>query len=197
MYPCTLGYHKVGKIKLVYTFNETNWPLHEQIKSIDDGYIIFVETYNCGDRAIFGQLVSKYLILYCQSEAIIIDGKIRDSASIIKDKWPIWCRGFTPIGCFNTAPDEEVDLLWKEKHFYKYDGAIAVCDDCGVVVIPKEFINESFMVKLREIKKQEDIWFDRLDHYKESTFDIVCKKKYLEDPVYMFRMKNLSEGDLN
>ena len=37
------------------------------------------------------------------------------------------------------------------------------------------------------MKEQEDIWFDRLDHYKESTFDIVCKKKYLNDEVYMSR----------
>ena len=40
---------------------------------------------------------------------------------------------------------------------------------------------------LKHIEDQEDIWFDRLDHYKESTFEIVCKKNYLKDDVYMSR----------
>ena len=30
----------------------------------------------------------------------------------------------------------------------------------------------------------KDIWFDRLDHYKENTFDIVCMKNYLKDENY-------------
>ena len=70
-----------------------------------------------------------------------------------------------------------------------YDGAIAVCDDCGVVIIPKDKINEELLDKLHHIEDQEDIWFDRLDHYKESTFEIVCKKTYLQDEIYMSRRK--------
>ena len=62
-----------------------------------------------------------------------------------------------------------------------YDGAIAVCDDCGVVIIPKEQHTEEFLQKLHHIEDQEDIWFDRLDHYKENTFEIVCLKNYLKE----------------
>ena len=61
-----------------------------------------------------------------------------------------------------------------------YDGAIAVCDDCGVVIIPKECHTEEFYEKLVDIEEQEDIWFSRLDHYKENTFEIVCLKNYLK-----------------
>ena len=75
----------------------------------------------------------------------------------------------------------------KKEHMEKYDGAIAVCDDCGVVIIPKEYITDEFLKVLHHMEEQEDIWFDRLDHYKESTFDIVCKKEYLDDEVYMSR----------
>lgn len=187
--PCTTGYYRAGKIKWVYAYNETNWPLHEQIRDIEDGCIVFVDAYHCERRAILGQLISKYLLLYHQSEALIVQGQLRDAAEILREKWPIWCSGYTPIGCFNTKPDTEVDESWKKAHHRLYDGAIAVCDDCGVVVIPKADINEEFLSKLHHIEAQEDIWFDRLDHYKDSTFDIVCRKTYLVDEVYMSREK--------
>ena len=98
---------------------------------------------------------------------------------------PIWCDGFTPVGCFNRKPKNEPDEELRKEHFEKYDGAIAVCDDCGVVVIPKEKITEDFLGELHHIEAQEGIWFDRLDHYKENTFEIVCQKKYLQDDAYM------------
>ena len=183
--PCVSGHYRAGRITWVYTYDESNWPLHEQIQTIEDGNIVFVDTYNCGDRAIFGELVSKYILLYHQSVAIIVQGKMRDAAALIRERWPIWCSGYTPVGCFNRKPDEMVDQNWKEEHQNKYDGALAVCDDCGVVIIPKEQISIQFLEKLHHIEDQEDIWFDRLDHYKESTFEIVCNKTYLQDQVYM------------
>ena len=61
-----------------------------------------------------------------------------------------------------------------------YDGGAAVCDDTGVVIIPKELHTEEFLEKLHNIEDQEDIWFECLDHRKWNTYDIVCLKKYLE-----------------
>lgn len=55
-----------------------------------------------------------------------------------------------------------------------------VCDDSGVVMIPKEKINDKLIARLQYIEYQEDIWFYCLDSLKMSTFDIVCQKKYLK-----------------
>jgi len=183
--PCTQGLHRVGRIVWVFAYNESNWSVHEQIENIDEDSIVFVDSLNCSDRAIFGELVSKYLILYRQSRAVVVNGKMRDAAALIREKWPIWCCGYTPIGCFNKKPDLPVDIDWVNTRRELFDGAIAVCDDCGVVVITKDHFTEEFLKKLHNIEDQEDIWFDRLDHYKESTFDIVCKKSYLHDETYM------------
>lgn len=191
--PCNQGYYKAGRIKWVYAYDESNWPVHEQICDIEEDRIVFVDTVNCGDRAIFGELVSKYILLYHQSRAIVVNGKMRDAAALIREKWPIWCEGYTPVGCFNRKPENDVDFEWKNEHFNKYNDAIAVCDDCGVVVIPKDQITIDFLSKLHSIEDQEDIWFDRLDHYKESTFDIVCKKQYLKDEVYMSIRNRINE----
>lgn len=187
--PVNQGYYKAGKIKWIYAYEESNWPVHEQIQDIEEDCVVFVEAFDCGERAIFGELVSKYLLLYRQSRALVIQGKMRDAAALIKEKWPIWCSGFTPVGCFNRKPEKEFDSILKQEHFERYDGAIAVCDDCGVVVIPKEQLTEGFLQKLHDMEDQEDIWFDRLNHYKENTFEIVCQKKYLDDEVYMSRRK--------
>lgn len=191
--PVNGGFHKAGKIKWVYAYGESNWSVHEQIENIEEDCIVFVDTIDCNDRAIFGELVSKYILLYRQSRAIVVNGKMRDAAAIIKENWPIWCEGYTPVGCFNRKPFEDVSEKWKKEHFEKYDGAIAVCDDCGVVIVPKDRINQEFLNALHNIEDQEDIWFDRLNHYKESTFEIVCKKKYLQDDVYMSRRNSIKK----
>lgn len=187
--PVNHGHYKAGKIKWIYAYEESNWPVHEQIQNIEEDCVVFVDTFDCGDRAIFGELVSKYLLLYHQSRALVICGKMRDAAALIKENWPIWCNGFSPVGCFNRKPSRGLDEVLRREHFEKYDGAIAVCDDCGVVVIPKENITKDFLIALHNIENQEDIWFDRLDHYKENTFEIVCQKKYLKDEIYMKRHK--------
>lgn len=183
--PINRGFYRAGEIKWIYAYDESNWPVHEQIEEIEEDKVIFVDTIGCSNRAIFGELVSKYILLYRQSRAIIINGKMRDAAALIKENWPIWCSGFTPVGCYNKKPDNNVDEIWRKQHYEMYNGAIAVCDDCGVVVIPKDRISEEFLLSLHDIEAQEDIWFDRLNHYKESTFEIVCKKKYLSDEIYM------------
>ncbi len=183
--PCTAGYYKAGRVRWVYAFNESNWSLHEQIQNIEEGNIILVDTYNCGNRAVFGRLTGKYILVHRQSEAIVVMGKMRDAEALLMEKWPIWCKGFTPVGCFNDKPKDVVNEAWKNEHYQLYEGSIAVCDDCGVVIIPRDHINECFLNSLSSIEEQEDIWFDRLDHYGESTFDIVCRKKYLNDETYM------------
>lgn len=183
--PVNRGHYRVGEVRWVYAYEESNWSVHEQIKDIEEDKIIVVETFGCGDRAIFGELVSKYILLYRQSRGIVIDGKMRDAAALIKENWPIWCNGFNPVGCFNRKPSTPLDKRVREEHYNKYEGTIAVCDDCGVVIVPKEAINKNFLEALKHIEAQEDIWFDRLNHYKENTFEIVCEKKYLKDEVYM------------
>lgn len=179
--PINQGQFKVGNVHWVYTHEESNWEVHEQVIDTKEGDVVFIEAFDCKHRAIIGELVTKYIILYQQASAIICNAKFRDAAALIKERYPIWCTGLTPVGCFNRKPEKELDPAIIAKHRAMYDGAIAVCDDCGVVVIPKEQHTEEFLQKLHHIEDQEDIWFDRLDHYKENTFEIVCLKNYLKE----------------
>ena len=177
--PVNRAHFRVGNVKWVYAYAESNWSIHEQIISTEENDVVFMEAFKCGTRAIVGELVSKYILLYKQASAIICNAPFRDAAALIRENYPIWCKGFTPVGCFNKKPDTELDLEILESHREKYDNTIAVCDDCGVVIIPKDFHTMEFLKKLHAIEEQEDIWFNRLDRHKENTFDIVCLKKYL------------------
>lgn len=179
--PINPRHFRVGLIKWVYAYNESNWDVHEQVRDIDEDSIVLIETFECNNRAIIGDLVSKYILLYKQAAAIVTMGKMRDAHNLIKENYPIWCKGVSPIGCFNTKNENDLSEEIKTKHRMMYDGAIAVCDDSGVVVIPKEFHTKEFLDKLKFIEQQEDIWYDCLDRKGWDTFRIVCKKEYLNN----------------
>lgn len=179
--PLNQGQFRVGPIKWVYAYNESNWDVHDQVRNIEKDSIVFIEAFNCGERAIIGELVSKFILLYQQAKAIITTGKMRDAHKLIKENYPIWCKGVTPIGCFNRKNDLFLDQKIINEHKEMYDGALAVCDDSGVVIIPKKCLTKDFLDKLKFIEQQEDIWFDCLNRKKWDTFRIVCQKEYLNE----------------
>jgi regulator of RNase E activity RraA len=175
----------VGIVRYVYGFNESNWSIHEQVRDILPEEIALIDGINSNDRALIGELVSKYILLYRQAAAIVALGNLRDANDLIKQRYPVWCRGFNPEGSFNSCGEEtpEIKKIADERRAF-YDGSIAVCDDTGVVIIPKEKINEAFFKELEFIEKQEDIWFHCLDYKKWNTFDIVCKKRYNDENLF-------------
>lgn len=178
--PLNAGMFKVGEVAFVYAVNNSNYEVHRQLAEMDlKGKILFVFNVSC-DKAIFGDLVSKYVMLYKGAKAIVVTGKLRDAHSLIKEKYPIWCTDISPIGCVNRPNGDDLSPETYAELKAKYDGAIMVCDDSGVVMIPKDQIDEKLITKLNFIEFQEDIWYYCIDTLKMSTFDTVCKKKYLD-----------------
>lgn len=179
--PINPRHFKVGEVVFIYACNESNWEVHEQIANLDlENKIVYVHSINCGDRAIFGDLVSKYLFLYKRCKAVVVNAPMRDAHTIIKENYPIWSVGVTPIGCVNvksaSIPVEEIEAMRK-----KFDKGIMVCDDSGVVLIEANQLNEDVIEKLKFIELQEDIWYFCMDTHKMSTYDVVCLKKYLNE----------------
>lgn len=178
------GHFVVGKVKYLYAIGQSNWYIHEEMAlNPVSGCIIYMDAIDVDGRAIVGDLVSKYFLLYLRNKAIVTNGKMRDAHRLIKENYPIWCGGVSPRGCFNTKPDIECDSMFRELieiNKEKYDGTIAVCDDSGVVIIPKECITEDFYEKLNKIEEKEDIWYDCINRKKWSTFETICLKRYLE-----------------
>ena len=181
VYALNEGIFCAGEVAFVYALNNSNWEVHEQLKDLDLlDKIVYVYCINC-NRAIFGDLVSKYILLYKKARAIVVGGLVRDAHTLKKEKYPIWCAGVSPIGCVNVKNEKPIDtaLLLELKEMY--DGGVMVCDDSGVVFVPKNKLNAEFVEKLNFIEFQEDVWFLCLDSHKMSTYDIVCQKKYLKE----------------
>ena len=169
--------HIVGKVKTIFASFESNYSVHKEIIDVEKDDIVIIFTHECQNRAIIGDLICKYLTLYKQAKAIIVDGNIRDFQRIKKEGYNIWYKGINPIGCFNIKT-KAFPANKKKQLIKKYNGSIAICDDGGVVIIDNNNTKQKIMDKLIDIENMEDIWYYCLDHLKMSTYDIVCKKKY-------------------
>ncbi len=192
--PMIQGKYCVGEINTVFAGFKSNYQIHEKIREIKEGSIVMIFTHNCENRAVIGDLISKFLILYRGAKAVIVDGLVRDIASIKRENFPVWSKGYTPLGCHNRKT--ELFPLEKQKEIEEsYNGAIAVCDDGGVTIIKNHFINQSTLDNLAKIEMQEDIWFYCLDTLKWDTKQIVCDKKYLtqKDLLPKAYLKSLEE----
>ena len=169
----------VGEISYIFGHSDTNWPIHEQLINLESGKIIFIDCTNIKERALFGELVASFMFKKLNAIAVITNGLVRDAGELINLGYPIWCNGFTPEGCYNIKRDltPDIDILVKKRKDF-LEGSIAVCDDCGVVIIPKKDINKYMYSKLIAIEEQEKTWFDCVLNRDWNTFDTVCLKKY-------------------
>ncbi len=161
--------------------------------------IVFVDAIDCEERAIFGDLVTKYLQLYCNARAIVTNGIMRDGHRLIKEQRPVWCSSLTPVGCHNKdvpVPENIQEQVNRRREFY--NNYIMVCHDSGVALISHEWINEDFAKKLLYIEAQEDIWYFCVDTLKWSTYKTVALKKYLEetDAIPGVLLEKMKEFDL-
>jgi regulator of RNase E activity RraA len=174
---------RAGVVRSVYGHSESNWTIHEQCRNIEENEIVVIDGINVGERSLIGELIAKFTLLYRGAAAIVLLGNARDANDLIKNNYPVWCKGFNPVGCFNT--DEpltpEIEQAAAKNRAY-YDKSVAVCDDSGVVIIPGDQLTEEFLQKLHDIEYLEDIWFSCIDHYKWDTYDTVCLKKYRDLP---------------
>src|SRR5688500_13562678 len=85
------GKFVVGEVQYIYGHTKSNWPIHEQGEFINEGGILYVDTFDCGNMAAFGDIVAKYFILYKRVDGIVVNGLLRDVHTLVKQSYPIWC----------------------------------------------------------------------------------------------------------
>lgn len=171
--------YAVGKIRWIMPMNDSNFVLHRELENVQPGEIVYIRPLNFSNVAVFGDLVAKYALLYRQAAAIVVEGNVRDTARLVREQYPIWCVSSNPVGAVNFQTHSEEELsgaLGAMTH-----GGIAICDEGGVVVIPKNAIDLVLSKKLQQIEALEDLWHYCLNTLKWSTFDIVVRKRYLEE----------------
>jgi len=179
--PITHDLHCVGLVRPIFTAYNSNYGIHDQIRNIEPGEVVVVYTHECDGRAIFGDLVTKFITLYQRAAAVAVNGLVRDAARLRRERYPVWSTGVTPLGCYNVQgqsfPAEAESAIRVE-----VEKGIAVCDDGGVVIIAASEVTEETFVKLEKIELQEDIWSYCLDVLKWDTKKIVVDRDYLKEP---------------
>lgn len=195
--PLNDGHFASGLVEYICTFNNSNWELHKQIENIVENRIVFIDAYKCDNRALFGDIVSKYIMYYKNSNAIVVNGLVRDVHQLKKANYPIFAKGRTPIGCFN----KEVDMEQDAKEYYQdrkneFQDSIIICDDTGCVLIKKEQQTKELYEKLQAMEIQEDIWYFCVDTLKWSTFKTICKKDYFNNEVLLAEEINKKKSKL-
>ncbi|GCE64759.1 isocitrate/isopropylmalate dehydrogenase family protein [cyanobiont of Ornithocercus magnificus] len=176
------GHFVAAEAFYICTWGNSNWSLHEQAQQIPPGHIVYVDTINCGDQAILGDLVARWLLIHQKSTGVIVNGLVRDVHRLRKEDYPIWCTGYTPLGCSNERVEcsSSTDSYIKSQN-KKFDGAILVADDSGCALIRSEFQNQDLLDRINFIKLQEDIRYFCTDKLKMSTYETVCLKRYLRE----------------
>lgn len=171
--------YAVGKVRLIEPMNDSNYILHKEIEAVEPGEVIHIRPIGFSDVAVFGDLVAKYTLLYKQAAAIVVEGNVRDTARLVREQYPIWCMGSNPVGAVNFKTHSEEAQVGSQQS--RINGGIAICDEGGVVIIPANLIDSDLSKKLKHIEALEDLWHYCLNTLKWSTYDIVVKKRYLED----------------
>ena len=178
--PVNFGQYRAGVVRTIFTANESNYAVHEQIRNVQKGEVVIIFAHACDERALLGDLVSKYLLLYRGAAAVVVAGLVRDAARLRREGYAVWAEGVTPLGCHN-QPAAPFPLALEQQLRERYEGGIAVCDDGGVSVMPAAVLTDEMLTRLRQIEMQEDIWFFCLDTLKWDTKKIVCDRAYLTE----------------
>ena len=179
--PLNSGKYVAAQVFYVATWSSSNWPLHEQIQDVPKDCIIFVDVFNCESRAVLGDIVAKQLFVYQKISGLVVNGYVRDAHRLIKENYPIWCCGTTPLGCFNKEvplDNKLINTINQRKEIF--NNSIIIGDDSGCTLIENQFMSEKTAMALENIELQEDIWYYCLDTLKMNTYEVICLKKYLQ-----------------
>jgi len=125
------------------------------VKAIDTAkkgeiLVINVDDY---DQAVWGELTSKT----AQKKGIIgtvIDGAVRDIEAIKKLNYPVFSKNVVP-NAGSPKAQGEINIRIECGKITVNPGDIIAGDECGVVVIPKENLNE-VIDEAMNIKRKED-----------------------------------------
>jgi len=115
---------------------ERHTALWEVLETIQPGDVLVVQAYGSELTGCFGDMLVRYF-KHRGGAAIVVDGRIRDSARVKQLGVPIWCTGVTPhyasqFDLFPWAYDVPVAV----GGVLCLPGDIVIADDDGPVVVP-------------------------------------------------------------
>jgi 3-hexulose-6-phosphate synthase len=143
----------IGKAVTVSTMAE-DWGT--SVKAIDvakKGEILVIQVEG-DDQAVWGELTSKT----SQKKGIVstvIDGAVRDAGAIIELGYPVFSKTIVP-NAGSPKAEGEIDIPLTFGNVTVNPQDMIIGDECGVIVIPKEYlsevVNETLNIKKKEMQ---------------------------------------------
>ncbi|RAS82724.1 S-adenosylmethionine--2-demethylmenaquinone methyltransferase [Priestia endophytica] len=138
--PVASGMKVVGTALTVSLRPGDNLFLHQAIYDGKEGYVLVADGKGHTTNAYLGELMAG-AAKAIGIEGIIIDGLVRDKETLSESAFPIFAKGFIPNGPLKDGPGE----LHKPIScggVSVVPGDLIIGDDDGVVVVPKDKIEE-------------------------------------------------------
>jgi RraA family protein len=164
------AYHPTGVIMAGSAFTvrvspADNLMLHKAIEIAQPGDVIVVEAGGELTNAITGEMMCTYAKKK-GIEGFIIDGAIRDRASIKELRFPVYAKGTQPRGPYKDGPGE-INVPISCSGVVVNPGDIIIGDDDGFTVIP---LQEAKFV-LEKAKEKVEIERVMMDDIVKGTLD--------------------------
>lgn len=163
--PVSAGMKVVGTALTVDLRAGDNLFLHQGIYCGGEGYVLVADGKGHTENAYLGELMAgaaKAIGL----EGIVIDGLVRDKEMLSEIGLPIFAKGFIPNGPFKDGPGG-INIPISCAGVTVCPGDLIVGDDDGVVVVPKEKI-EDVLVKAEAKLKYEEKRMKTISDYEEN-----------------------------
>ncbi|MBO1514905.1 RraA family protein [Metabacillus bambusae] len=187
--PVAAGMRVVGTAMTVNMRPGDNLFLHQAIYSGEEGYVIVADGKGHTENAYLGELMAgaaKAVGL----EGIIIDGLVRDKEALSELNLPIFAKGFIPNGPFKDGPGEfntPISCGGVSVH----PGDLILGDDDGVIVVPKDKIDDAFAKaekKLAYEKDRMEVIAEYEKNRKQGMTDGTIEPSWLKAKMATFRL---------
>lgn len=151
--PVAAGMRVIGTAMTVDMRPGDNLFLHQAIYSGQEGYVLVADGKGHTKNAYLGELMAgaaKAIGL----EGIVIDGLVRDKEALSELNLPIFAKGFIPNGPFKDGPgqfNQPISCGGVSIH----PGDLILGDDDGVIVVPKDKIDNIFAKAEKKLAYEE------------------------------------------
>lgn len=160
----------VGTALTVKTPAGSNYAVHRALEIAEAGDALVVATDGSVDRAIWGELMSRYSHstgLNCA----IIDGAVRDRAAHSDIDFPVYCRGVTPAGP-KKRQEGSVGSTIRCDGVTVDSGDIVVADSDGVTFVPQNRTRE-VLDRAQAKAETEQTWRRQIKTTDQTLLEII------------------------
>jgi len=151
--PIAPGMKVVGTALTVNCPNGANLMFHKALYSASKGYIVIVDAKGNTSNAVFGDLMATAAIKLGVG-GIVLDGVVRDISTLRKLNLPIFAKGAIPNAASKDGPGEINGTISCGGTIVN-PGDLIIGDDDGIVIVPRNRIDEVIKTAEEKSKKEE------------------------------------------